>query len=91
MRKYSCKGKRVEKSVIMSARTKWMAPDKCYGILSMHSSVKYTKASLPAKKMLLFSSIIITIISSYAIVRIYTTLEITCIFLKLRGCQNCFE
>ena len=37
---------------------------------------KYTKASPPAKKMSLFSFIIITIILSYAIVRIYITLHI---------------
>ena len=37
---------------------------------------KYTKASPPARKMLLFSSIIITIILSYAIIRIYTILHI---------------
>ena len=37
---------------------------------------KYTKASLPAGKMPLFSSIIITIILSYAIIRIYTILHI---------------
>ena len=37
---------------------------------------KYTKASPPARKMSLFSSIIITIILSYAIIRIYTILHI---------------
>ena len=37
---------------------------------------KYTKAPPPAKKMLLFPSIIITIILSYAIIRIYTILYI---------------
>ena len=37
---------------------------------------KYTKASPPARKMLLFSSIIITIILFYAINRIYTILHI---------------
>ena len=85
MRKYSCKGKRVEKSVIINVRTKWIAPDKCCGILSVHSLVKYTKASLPAKKMSLFSSIIITIISSYAIVRIYTTLDNYLQVSKIKG------
>ena len=37
---------------------------------------KYTKGSPPARKMSLFSSIIITIILSYAIIRIYTILHI---------------
>ena len=38
--------------------------------------VKYTRASPPPRKMLLFSSIIITFILSYAITRIYTILQI---------------
>ena len=37
---------------------------------------KYTKASPPARKMSLFSPIIITIILSYAIIRIYKILHI---------------
>ena len=37
---------------------------------------KYTKASPAARKMLLFSSIIITIILSYTIIKIYTILHI---------------
>ena len=37
---------------------------------------KYAKASPPARKVSLFSSIIITIILSYAIIRIYITLHI---------------
>ena len=37
---------------------------------------KYTKESTPAKKMLLFSSITLAIISSYAIIRIYIVLHI---------------
>ena len=37
---------------------------------------KYIKGSLPARKMLLLSSIIITIILSYAIIRIYIILHI---------------
>ena len=37
---------------------------------------KYTKASPPARKMSLFSSIIITIILSYVIIRIHTILHI---------------
>ena len=39
-------------------------------------TAKYTKASPPAWKMLLFSSIIITIILSYPIIRIYIILHI---------------
>ena len=37
---------------------------------------KYTKASLKAMKMSLFTPIIITIILSYAIIRVYTILDI---------------
>ena len=39
-------------------------------------TAKYTKASPPARKMLLFSSIIITIILSYTIIKIYIILHI---------------
>ena len=39
-------------------------------------TVKYTKASSPPSKMSLFSSIIITIVLSYAIIRIYIILHI---------------
>ena len=69
---YRCvQGKAVEKSVLRYVRTKWIAPNKfiveyflCIG------SAKYTRASPPARKMPLFSPIIITIILSYAIIRI---------------------
>ena len=40
------------------------------------SPSKYARASPPARKMSLFSSIIITIVLSYAIIRIYTFLHI---------------
>ena len=67
----------VEKSVLRYVRTKWMAPNKCCGIFFLCiGPAKYTKASPPARKMSLFSSIIITIILSYAIIRIYTILHI---------------
>ena len=49
---------------------------------------KYTKASLQAKKMSLFSSIIITIIFSYAIIRIYTILHI---YLQVSGTERLVE
>ena len=52
---------------------------------------KYTIASPPAREMSLFSSIIITIILSCAIIRIYIILHIFCISLKLRGWQKCNE
>ena len=39
-------------------------------------TAKYTKASPPARKMSLVSSIIITIVLSYAIIRIYIILPI---------------
>ena len=66
----------VEKSFLRYGRTKWMAPNKCCGIFFCTGTAKYTKASLPARKMSLFSSIIITIILSYAIIRIYIILHI---------------
>ena len=52
--------------------TKWMVPNKFCGIFFVHWYDQCT----PAKKMLLFSSIIITIILRYAIIRIYIVLHI---------------
>ena len=52
---------------------------------------KYTIASPPARKMSLISSIIIAIILSCALIRIYIILHIFCMSLKLRGWQNCIE
>ena len=67
----------VEKSVLRYVRTKWMVPNKCCGIFFLYiGPAKYTKASPPTRKMSLFSSIIITIILSCAIIRIYTILHI---------------
>ena len=54
--------------VIRYVRTKWMASKKCSGILLYIGLAKY--------KMSLFSFIIITIILSYAIIRIYKILYI---------------
>ena len=70
--------RKVEKLVLRLVRTKWMAPNKlnvveyflCIG------PAKNTKASLPARKIMLFSSIIITVIFSYMIIKIYTILHI---------------
>ena len=71
------RGRGVEKLVLRYVRTKWMAPNKCCGIFFLCiGPAKYTKASPPARKMSLFSSIIITIILSYAIIRICTILHI---------------
>ena len=71
------RGRGVEKSVLRYVHNKWMAPNKCCGIFFLCiGPTKYTKASPPARKMSLFSSIIITIILSYAIIRIYTILHI---------------
>ena len=67
----------VEDLILRYVRTKWMAPSKCCGIFFLcYGTTKYTKASLPGRKMSLFSSIIITIILSYAIIRIYIILHI---------------
>ena len=71
------RGRGVEKLILRYVSTKQMAPNKCCGISFLYiGPVKYTKASPPAKKMSLFSSIINTIILSYAIIRIYTILYI---------------
>ena len=71
------RGRGVKKLVLRYVRTKWMAPSKCCTIFFLCIGLaKYTKASPPARKMSLFSSIIITIILSYAIIRIYTVLHI---------------
>ena len=53
-------GMRIEKSVIRYVRTKWMTPNKCCGIFLVHWSGQVHRASSPARKMSLFSSIIIT-------------------------------
>ena len=68
----------LEKLVLRYVSTKWMAPNKCCGIFYVHwpSTAKYTEASPPARKISLFSSIIITIILFYAIIRIYIILHI---------------
>ena len=63
-RRYECQWEEVEKSVIRYVRTKWMAPNT--------GLARYTRASPPARKVSLFTSIIITIILSYATIRIYT-------------------
>ena len=71
------RGRKFEKSVLRYVRTKWIAPNKCCGIFFLFiGPAKYTEASPPARKMLLFSSVIITIILSYAISRICTILHI---------------
>ena len=89
MRTYAYKGEGVEKSVLRYVRTKWMAPNKCCGIFFLCiGPAKYTKASPPARKMSLFSSIIITIILSYAIIRIYTILHIYLQFSETEGLEG---
>ena len=47
-----------------------------WNIFLFIGTAKYTKAAPPARKMLLFSSIIITIILSYAIIKIHIILHI---------------
>ena len=75
---YLClqRGRGVEKLVIRYVSTKWMAPNKCCGIFFVPCSGQYTRASVPAREMSLFSSIIITNILFYAIIRIYKILHI---------------
>ena len=77
MRAMLTRGRGVEKLVLRYVLTKWKAPNKCCEIFFLCiGPAKYTKVSPPVRKMSLFSSIIITIISSYAIIRIYTILHI---------------
>ena len=66
----------VEKSVLRYVRTKWMAQKKFVEYFLCIGTVKYTIASLPARKMPLFSSIIIRIILPYVVIRIYIILHI---------------
>ena len=70
------RGKEVEKYVLRYVRTKSMAPNKRCGIFWCIGTAECTKASPPAKKLSLFSSIIITIILTYDLIRIYTILHI---------------
>ena len=69
---YMCvQGERVEKSVIRYVRTKWMVQTNVVKYFLCTGSAKYARASPPARKMSLFSSIIVTIIRIiYAIIRI---------------------
>ena len=55
-------GRKVWKLVIRYVLTKWMVPNICREIFLCIGSAKYTRASPPARKMWLFSSIITTII-----------------------------
>ena len=66
----------VEKSVLTYVRTKWMAQKKFVEYFLCIVTAKYTKASPPARKMSLFSSIIIRIILSYVVIKIYIILHI---------------
>ena len=70
------RGRGVEKLVLWYVRTKRMVPNKCGIFFLCVGLAKYSKASPPARKMSLFSSIIIMIILSYTIIRIYTILHI---------------
>ena len=69
----------------------WMTPNKCCGVLLCIGTVQYTKKSPPARKMSLFSSIIITNILSYVIIRIYIILHIYLQISETEDCQNCIE
>ena len=69
----------IEKLNIRYVHTKWMAPNKCCGIFFFlyqyffsTGAAKYTRASPLARKMLLFSSIIITIVFYYETTKIYS-------------------
>ena len=60
----------VEKSILRYVRIKWMVQNKYCGIFFVHWFDQAHRASPSARKMSLFFSIIITIISFYAIIRI---------------------
>ena len=60
----------VEKLVIRYVHTKWMAQTSVVEYFLCIGSAKYTTASPPTRKISLFPSIIITIILSYAIIRL---------------------
>ena len=49
----------IEKLVIRSASTEWMAPNKCHAIFFVNWSAQVPRASSPARKMSLFPSFII--------------------------------
>ena len=49
----------VQKSAMRYVRTKWMTLNECFGIFFCIVSAKYTRASPPARKMSLFSCIIL--------------------------------
>ena len=53
----------------------WTQTDFVENFLCTGTS-KYTKTSPPARKMSLFSSVLITIVLSYMMIRIYTILHI---------------
>ena len=74
---YLClqRGRGVEKLVIRYVSTKWI-PNKCCGLFFVPCSGQYARASVPAREISLFSSIIITNILFFAIIRIYTILHI---------------
>ena len=67
-------GKGVESSIIRYVRDKWMPSNKCFGIFFVHWSGFLEHHRQQGK--CLFSSIIITIILSYARIIIYTILNI---------------
>ena len=65
-----------KKLVLRYVPTKWMAPNKCCETFFWIGATNYTKASPSARKMLLFSAMIITVILSCAIIKIYIILHI---------------
>ena len=68
---YTCvQEEEVEKSVINTHELNGCPQANFMQYFLCVGSGKYTRVSPPARKMLLFSSIIITIILSYAIIRI---------------------
>ena len=70
------RGSGVEISVLKYVGTKWMAQTNVVEYFLCIGPARYTEASPPARKILLFSSIVITIILFCAIIRIYTILDI---------------
>ena len=76
MRPYPYKVNRVEKLVIRYVHTKWMIPSKRCGIFSVHCFDQVHYNITTSEEIVVVFSIIITIILSYSIIRVYTTLLI---------------
>ena len=77
---------RIERSIIRSARTKWMAPNKCHGIILVHWSGQVPYSISTSKEYVVVSfhqNISCMIVLSYAIIMIIETYSIILIYLQV--------